>query len=265
VKRASVLIGGDGLGRSACGESPCASVDHARSGRAGLDVPDLLLVLRRGISIGRPTHGQLPPAGASRILARCCCGTTERGDQARRRSPPQAASVEGPPRMRRAAWIKRAKRTTRRGRTTPPRGPCGKPLDVRLASSGTHRLAVCSAASVAVGRMRGGTSGSVHGSRGVRGAVCRGAAGWSVRRPRSGLSRRAGRGRVGQLLCELREPAASPSGLVRRGQRTVLVLPWWAAGVSGSGRGPGAAAGSGRAGRRGGVHPPIGRLCLGGL
>jgi hypothetical protein len=63
VKRASVLIGGDGLGRSACGESPCASVDHARSGRAGLDVPDLLLVLRRGISIGRPTHGQLPPVG----------------------------------------------------------------------------------------------------------------------------------------------------------------------------------------------------------
>src|SRR5215203_3617484 len=94
-------------------------VDQAGSGRGGLDVPDLLVVLRRGIRIGRPSHGQFLPVGSSRVLARCCCGTTERGDQVRRRSPPQAVPVEGPPTGTDAPSINRAKRTTRRGRTTP--------------------------------------------------------------------------------------------------------------------------------------------------
>src|SRR6266508_2213346 len=39
------------------------------------------------------------------------------------RLPPQAAWAEGTPRSRPRRWINRAKRTARRGRTTPPRGP----------------------------------------------------------------------------------------------------------------------------------------------
>jgi hypothetical protein len=36
VKRASLLVGGDGLERWACGGSSCPGVDQAGGGRAGL-------------------------------------------------------------------------------------------------------------------------------------------------------------------------------------------------------------------------------------
>ena len=50
------------------------------------------------------------------------CGCTRRGNQGRLGLPPQAERAEGPPEGA-VAPINRAKRTTRRGRSTPLRGP----------------------------------------------------------------------------------------------------------------------------------------------
>jgi hypothetical protein len=49
--------------------------------------------------------------------------TIPSSSQGRLRLPPKPARTEGPPRTRTRRCINRAKRTTRRGRSTPPRGP----------------------------------------------------------------------------------------------------------------------------------------------
>ena len=50
------------------------------------------------------------------------CGTTLRGYQLRPRLPPKAAPAVSRPKARPRRCINRAKRTTRRVRTTPPKG-----------------------------------------------------------------------------------------------------------------------------------------------
>ena len=67
--------------------------------------------------------GRRMSSGRTRTAIRCPYRATLRGDQARLRLPPKAARTAGPPRTGRAAWINRAKRSLRRGRSTPPRGP----------------------------------------------------------------------------------------------------------------------------------------------
>jgi hypothetical protein len=61
--------------------------------------------------------GRLTSVGRSPIIQ-----PTLRGNQGRFEMPPQAARAAGPPRSRTRRWINRAKRSTRRGCSTPPRG-----------------------------------------------------------------------------------------------------------------------------------------------
>jgi hypothetical protein len=62
--------------------------------------------------------------------------TTPGGNQARPRLPPQAARTEGTPRTRPRRWINRAKRTTRRGCSTPPRGHARSARTVPMTEDG---------------------------------------------------------------------------------------------------------------------------------
>jgi hypothetical protein len=78
----------------------------------------------------RWTAGRARPAPCSSVVgsgpakgqAAQSYRTTLGGDQGRLRLPPQAAPAEGTPRTRTGRCINRAKRTARRGRSTPPTG-----------------------------------------------------------------------------------------------------------------------------------------------
>jgi len=73
------------------------------------------------LDLGRRVLQQAAEGPVS-VSKRCHAAPTLCGYQGRLRVPPMAARPEGTPRTRTRRCINRAKRTARRGRTTPPEG-----------------------------------------------------------------------------------------------------------------------------------------------